>query len=126
MSHTTRNDTAQRATGNRFESLARQHLESRGLRLLGQNFLCRQGEIDLVMRDGATIVFVEVRYRSSAGYGGALASITWGKRRRIAAAAQVWLLAHRQYAQRACRFDVVAFEGEHLRWLRAAFDHPLR
>ena len=85
----------------------------------------RSGELDLVMRDGDTLVFVEVRYRRSAAFGGAAASVDAGKRRKIVLAAEQFLLAHREHAKRACRFDVIAAHGApdapQLDWLRDAF-----
>ncbi|MDY1548451.1 YraN family protein [Luteibacter sahnii] len=117
-----RHTTARRATGDRFEGAARSFLEVRGLRFVHGNFLCRHGEIDLVMREGDTVVFVEVRYRHSAAFGGAAASITAAKRRRIVSAAHIWLSARPHDARRPCRFDVMAFEGERVEWIRGAFE----
>ncbi|QDE40866.1 YraN family protein [Luteibacter pinisoli] len=114
--------TPRRVTGDHFEDAARSFLEHRGLRFVRANFLCRLGELDLVMRDGEVLVFVEVRYRRSAAFGGALGSITARKRQRIISAAQVWMRANPWDAQRPCRFDVVAFEGDDVEWIRAAFD----
>lgn len=117
-----RKTTARRATGDRFEDAARAFLEARGMRLMRANFLCRHGEIDLVMRDGDMLVFVEVRYRRGASFGGALASVTAAKRRRLVSAAHLWLAAHPRDAHRACRFDVLAFQGTEMTWVRGAFE----
>lgn len=114
--------TPRRATGDHFEGAARSFLEQRGLRFIQANFLCRLGELDLVMRDGDTVVFVEVRYRRSSAFGGAVGSITLAKRRKLISAAQVWLRCHPVDARRPCRFDVLAFEGEGTEWIRGAFD----
>lgn len=114
--------TERRATGDHFEGAALSFLQSHGLRLVRANFLCRHGEIDLVMRDGATVVFVEVRYRRSGAFGGALGSITAAKRRKLISAAHLWLAWHPQDALRPCRFDVVAFEGGRMEWIRGAFE----
>lgn len=97
-------------------------LEARGLRLVRANFLCRHGEIDLVMRDGATLVFVEVRYRRSSAFGGALGSITAAKRKKLVSAANLWLAWHPYDARRPCRFDVLAFEGDDVEWVPGAFE----
>ena len=86
------------------------------------NFLSRHGEIDLVMRDGETLVFVEVRYRSNNAFGGALGSVTMAKRRKLISAAHLWLAWHPHDARRPCRFDVIAFEGDDVEWVRAAFE----
>src|SRR5690606_17233911 len=95
-------------------------------RHLESNFNTRWGELDLVMQDGDTLVFVEVRYRAGEGYGGALASVTAGKRARLVRAAALYLAQHPKFAQLPSRFDVVAFDGTstqpQMQWLRAAFD----
>lgn len=122
MTNTTKKTTERRATGDHFEGAALSFLQARGLRLVRANFLCRHGEIDLVMRDGDILVFVEVRFRRSAAFGGALGSVTAAKRRRLISAAHLWLGWHPQDAHRPCRFDVLAFEGESVEWVRAAFD----
>ncbi|HET7159884.1 MAG TPA: YraN family protein, partial [Burkholderiales bacterium] len=89
---------------------------------VARNYQCRFGEIDLVMRDGHTIVFVEVRARRSAAYGGAAASITVAKRKKIIAAARHYLSGRSPLP--ACRFDAVLIEGDPPRteWLRDAFE----
>jgi len=119
---TTKKTTERRATGDHFEGAALSFLQLRGLRLLRANFLCRHGEIDLVMREGETVVFVEVRYRRNAAFGGALGSVTSAKRRKLISAAHLWLAWHPHDARRPCRFDVLAFEGDSVEWVRAAFD----
>lgn len=115
-----------RAAGDDFEQRACTGLERAGLKLLTRNYTTRHGELDLVMRDGDTIVFVEVRYRKSASHGGAAASVTTAKQAKLILAAQHWLAAHPQHARRACRFDVVSYDGpadavQH-EWLRGAFE----
>ena len=112
--------TERQARGARAEELARAHLERAGLKLLGRNYRCPQGEIDLVMADGDTLVFVEVRFRASAAFGSAAETVDARKRARVIAAAQHYLLAHP--ADRPCRFDVVAGDGNApIEWLRDAF-----
>lgn len=114
-----------RARGDAVESAALRFLEANGLRLLARNASARGGELDLVMRDGATLAFVEVRYRGNAAFGGGAASVDAGKRRRLVHAAQAWLLRHPQHTDAPCRFDVVAASGDpatpHFDWLRDAF-----
>lgn len=110
--------------GETFETRAQALLERRGWRLVSRNYRCRGGEIDLIMRDrDGVLVFVEVRARRRADFGGALQSITAAKRRRLILAARHYLL--RRPAGR-CRFDVIAFEGwpPVVRWLPDAFDAP--
>jgi putative endonuclease len=105
------------------EARAERYLGERGLVAVARNVRYRGGEIDLVMRDGAEWVFVEVRARRDARFGGAAASVDARKRRRIALAAQLFLLGRfGQRAWPACRFDVVAFEAGEAHWIRAAFD----
>ena len=115
-----------RATGDAFEQRACAELERAGLKLLARSYSTRHGELDLVMREGDTVVFVEVRYRKSASHGDAAASVTASKQARLILAAQHWLAAHPQHARRACRFDVVSYDGPadaiHRGWLRGAFE----
>ena len=115
-----------RARGDVVEGAALAMLQSRGLQLLARNATSRGGELDLVMRDGATLVFVEVRYRATQRYGGGAASVDAGKRRRLVHAAHAFLAGHPQMANAPCRFDVVDAKGDpdtpSLTWLRAAFD----
>lgn len=108
--------TSRRRTGDEAESLALAYLQKAGLKLIQQNFLCKGGEIDLIMQDGAVLVFVEVRKRGSMQFGGAIASVTPAKQRRMVHAAQVYLLTKKN--QPACRFDLVAIDGEQLNWLK--------
>ena len=115
-----------RATGNEFEQRACSELERAGLRVLARNYHTRRGELDLIMREGNTIVFVEVRYRRSAAHGDAAASVTSAKQARLILAAQQWLAVHPEHARRTCRFDVVSYDGPadavQQAWLRNAFD----
>ena len=110
--------------GDAAEDHASRHLQKQGLQLVQRNYRTPGrggGEIDLIMRDAdGTLVFVEVRKRGSAKHGGALASVTFVKQRRIVFAAQHYLLKLR--AVPPCRFDVVAVEGDDLQWFKAAFD----
>jgi putative endonuclease len=110
--------TSTQAKGAAAEELAAQYLAERGLRLIGRNFRVRGGEIDLICRDGATVVFVEVRLRRRSDYGGAAASITAAKQAKIVMAARHWLARH---GNAVCRFDCVLLDGEHIEWLRDAF-----
>ena len=107
--------------GAEAEALAAAFLEGRGLEVLERNFRCRLGEIDLVARDGETIVFVEVRRRASSAFGGAAASITSAKQLKILRAARFYL--SRQRVTPACRFDALLIEGDPPRidWIRDAF-----
>lgn len=112
--------TPAQAAGGGAEDDSAQFLERQGLRVVERNYRTRLGEIDLVARDGDVLVFVEVRLRRSARYGGALESITARKRRRIAAAARQYLTRFRRLP--ACRFDVVCLDGAEPLWVRGAFE----
>jgi putative endonuclease len=110
--------------GDAAEDRALQYLQGKGLQLVQRNYRTPGrggGEIDLIVRaiDG-TLVFVEVRKRGNARHGGALASVTHVKQRRIVFAAQHYLLKLSEVPP--CRFDVIAFEGDELQWFKAAFD----
>lgn len=111
--------------GAAVEAAARALLENAGLRWRASNVRFRGGELDLVMHDpvGDSVVFVEVRYRRSAAFGGGAASVDTGKRRKLLHAAQLYLASQPALAQAACRFDVVDASGEppQLHWIRDAF-----
>ena len=128
---TTKLATSSKATtksvGDAGEALALAHLERQGLTLVQRNYRvaagpnARGGEVDLILRErDGTLVFVEVRARRSAAFGGAAASVTASKQRRLVFAAKHFL--RRYSALPPCRFDVVAIEGESVQWLRGAFD----
>ena len=114
---------AHNEAGRRAEQDACDYLQRQGLRLVERNYRCAHGEIDLVMRDRDTLVFVEVRYRRSQRYGGGVASVDWRKQGKLAATAAHYLQAHPKAARRPCRFDVVAIggEGPHVNWVSDAF-----
>lgn len=112
------------STGQAGEERALRYLQARGLSVVSRNYRCKGGEIDLVMRDGAgTLVFVEVRARvarSTQRFGGAAASVTPAKQRRLIAAAEHFLAAQADDVP-ACRFDVIAIDGARIEWVRDAF-----
>ena len=111
-------------SGKDAELHALNYLQQQGLRLLAQNWLCKRGELDLVMLDGDTVVFVEVRYRKHAAWGGALESVDARKRQRLILAAELFLQRESRWGKQPCRFDVVAIgPGDTgLNWLRNAFE----
>ena len=117
-------DVTTRLRGNAAEDAALAHLLAAGLQLVERNYRTPGrggGEIDLVMREaGGTLVFVEVRARAGTTHGGAAASVGGVKQRRIVLAARHYLMRHK--SPPACRFDVVAIDGDHIEWLKAAFD----
>lgn len=115
--------TARGDDGRSAEALAADFLRGRGLAIVERNLRSRHGEIDLVARDGATIVFVEVRLRRPGRHGGAAESITAAKRSRLVAAAREYLA--RLPRLPACRFDVIlldALDPSRVEWLKDAID----
>jgi putative endonuclease len=110
--------------GNHAESLACGYLKRRGLRLLSRNFRCRRGEIDLIMQDGDSLVFVEVRYRKQAHFGHAAETVSRIKQTRIIHCARYYMNIHHSWNEPA-RFDVVSIEGRpddmKIEWLPDAF-----
>jgi len=99
-------------TGQFFEELAQRFLHQQGMETIEKNVNFKVGELDLVMKDKNYLVFVEVRYRASQQFGGAVTSITPSKQRRLIKAAQLYLQKHFGNRPPPCRFDVIAFEGE--------------
>ena len=109
--------------GAQAEQLAAQYLLQQGLKLVVQNYRSRFGEIDLIMLDGTTIVFIEVRLRRNADFGGAAASIDARKQKRIISTAQQCLASLARVPP--CRFDAVLLDdaqGRNMQWLKNAFD----
>lgn len=108
--------------GESSEQQAFEYLIAQGLKPVTRNYRCRFGELDLIMRDANSLVIVEVRYRKSDIYGGALESITTRKQSRIIAATHCYLAANPRATATAIRFDVVAISGNHqLEWIKNAF-----
>jgi putative endonuclease len=112
--------------GKAAEDLAAAYLENRGLAVLARNLRCKGGELDILCRDGAVLVVVEVRQRSSARFGGALASVTRQKQRRMIRAARFHLQRHAAWQHCVLRFDVVGLDGlpgglHRLAWVKDAF-----
>ena len=107
--------------GQAAEARALRYLQQQGMQLVERNFICRYGEIDLIMREQQTLVFVEVRQRSSMQFGGAAASVTAAKQARLWRTAEVFL---RRYATPPrCRFDLIAIQGGDLSWIRHIISH---
>lgn len=116
-----------RSEGDWAEELAMEHLCRHGLTLGTRNYRCKGGEIDLIMHHGESLVFVEVRYRTHAGFGDGAESVNRDKQRRILSTAEHYLQNRREVASSPCRFDVVAISGAkaqpRIRWIQNAFDN---
>lgn len=109
--------------GIQAEQAAVRYLQQQGLVLLAQNYSCRYGEVDLIMRDGQVVVFVEVRLRSSRSYSSAAESIDWQKQQKLLRVAQGYLQQHPHIVQ--SRFDVVLFQDADCcapQWIRNAIE----
>ncbi|NYS59213.1 YraN family protein [Vreelandella salicampi] len=113
-----------RARGTAMEQQAAEWLQLRGLTLLGRNQYAKGGELDLVMQDGDTLVFVEVKHRVTTQYGHPLEAVTAQKQRRLVHAARVYLAKRQLYCP--CRFDILSVVGSPpdltFEWVKAAFD----
>lgn len=120
-----RNNTPMRVRGKFIEDKVCHYLQEQGLQLLKRNFLCKLGEIDLIMQDKDTLVFLEVRYRRSTDYGDGLESITPYKQRRIISAAEIYCNKHNIHENIPCRFDVFAVAPAQnqlkVHWIKDAF-----
>lgn len=102
--------------------MALRHLQAAGLQLIERNFRCRCGEVDLILRDRQTVVFVEVRYRRNARFGGAAESVDTRKQRKIIKAAANFLQRNPEWSRSPARFDIVAIEESRpAEWIQNAF-----
>lgn len=115
-----RRRTPKQLEGDAGEDQALRYLEKQGLKLVDRNFRCKGGEIDLVMQDSRHLVFVEVRKRAAGDVVGAAASVTPRKQARLVIAAQTFLQRYKMPP--ACRFDVIAIDGESMAWLKNAIE----
>lgn len=114
---------SRRKIGNHYEELANKYLVRQGFCLIEQNFSAKCGEIDLIMRDQNTIVFIEVKYRKNTSYGHAAEMVTSSKIRKLIKTANVWLLKQGLSAHSTdFRFDVIAIEqnGDNIEWIKNA------
>jgi putative endonuclease len=108
--------------GQEAEDLAFYYLKQQGLKLLVRNYLCRYGEIDLIMQEQQKIIFIEVRHRNQTTYGGSLESITFNKQRKLLNCARYYLQKMRT---QPCRFDLIAINGDlilsNIQWVKNIF-----
>jgi len=114
-----------RRAGAYWEKMAEAFLSARGLRLLQRNFSCRLGEIDLVMEDRDTVVFIEVKYRKSSSHGSGADAVNMQKQHRISRTAAFYLAKNPARADQFCRFDVVSIDPDKdeqdINWIKNAF-----
>ena len=116
-----------RQRGGDIEDTVLTYLKDQGLNLVARNFLCKVGEIDLIMCEGKVLAFIEVRYRKSNAFGSAAATVTRSKQLKLIKAAQVYLQSSPHFKNAPCRFDAVCIVGEkakdlQISWLKSAFD----
>ena len=111
-----------RSLGKAWEEQAAEFLKREGCEILERNFRGRRGEIDLIVRDGRYLVFVEVKYRKNADSGFPEEAVDYRKQRIISRVAQEYLLKRRLYESTPCRFDVVAICGDRVRHIKNAFE----
>ncbi len=113
----------QRRTGAAYEERAAGYLTERGYRILERNYRCRSGEIDLIAREGAFLVFLEVKYRRTETFGGPAEAVHAAKQRAICRTADYYRMKRRIPESQPCRFDVVAILGSRVRLYRDAFPY---
>jgi len=120
-----RKKASPRIAGAQWEKTAESFLLARGLRLLQRNFSSRFGEIDLIMEDEGTVVFVEVKYRKSSSHGSGADAVTFHKQGRISRTAAWYLAKNPQRAEQICRFDVLSIDSQKkdkgINWIKSAF-----
>ena len=109
--------------GQEAEERALDYLKKHGMKRVAQNYRCRFGEIDIIMRDGIYLVFIEVRARTHTAFGGGLGSITYAKRQKIVKTTAHYLLTNKLYEQYPIRFDAVSIDGisGKIIWVKDAF-----
>jgi putative endonuclease len=112
-----------RALGTAYEKAAGAYLKEQGYEILEYNFRCRFGEIDIVAKDGAYLVFVEVKYRQGTAAGTPLEAVDYKKQRTISRTAVRYCCTHGYRENTPCRFDVVAVLGQEMKLVKNAFDY---
>ncbi len=110
-----------RTTGSQYEQLAARYLTDKGMQIIAMNYRCRSGEIDIIAMDGRTLVFVEVKYRSSTAYGYPEEAVDNRKQAKIHMVARYFLMDKRYNEETPIRFDVIAILGNQIKHIRNAF-----
>lgn len=117
--------TSTRATGSDYEQQAAAYLQSQGYRILETNYRNRGGEIDIIALEKETLVFLEVKYRTSRSYGSGMEAVDYGKQKTICRVAHHYMMAHGYGEWYPCRFDVVSIDAGVITLIRNAFDYCL-
>lgn len=112
-----------RKVGSDKEGIAAEYLKTKGVTVLESNFRCRQGEIDLICEDGEYLIFVEVKYRRNNDTGAPEEAVGYAKQKKICRVSDYYRLIHHLADDTAIRFDVIAIEGEKIRWIPDAFSY---
>ncbi len=110
-----------RRVGSYYEQKAVEYLRQKEYAVLECNYHTRSGEIDIVAKDGMYLCFIEVKYRTTSAYGNPLEAVDFRKQKKIRKSALAYLMKHGMTEWTPCRFDVIAFEGEHLTHIENAF-----
>ncbi|MBO5176084.1 MAG: YraN family protein [Lachnospiraceae bacterium] len=111
-----------RSLGTEKEKLAVRYLEEQGATVLAKNFYFRGGELDLIIKDGEYVCFVEVKYRKSMSFGTPEAAVTTAKQRKIIHGARLFLYQNHYGSDTPCRFDVISVYQEEITWIKNAFE----
>lgn len=112
-----------RKVGGYYEQKAADYLKKQGVYIKVLNYRCKTGEIDIIARDGEHLIFVEVKYRSDEKSGDALEAVGYYKQKNISKVAKYYLMTHYHSIDLACRFDVVAINGDRIKWIKNAFEY---
>jgi len=110
-----------RSLGTEKEMLAVEYMKQQGAILLEQNFYFRGGEIDLIIKDGEYICFIEVKYRNSRNYGFPEEAVTPAKQKKIIQGARIYLYRNHYPSDTPCRFDVISVYKDEITWIKDAF-----
>ena len=112
--------------GDHYENIAKVYLENEGLLIIQQNYHCRFGEIDLIMKDNSTICFIEVKYRETMSHGGAIHAISQSKQHKLIKAASFYIMENQNISNSSFRFDTITLQGNSdgnpdINWIQNAF-----
>ena len=114
-------ELSSKTVGMQYEKRAAEYLTGQGYRVLARNYRCKRGEIDIIAKDGSYLCFVEVKYRASGEFGGALGAVNLRKQQRISRTALYYLMEQGYTDNTPCRFDVLGVTGDHIELIKNAF-----